>query len=81
MLDDLTSTQARTCRRRRKATVQPPPREATPLWAEDPATDKSLEGHPEEVFWDKVAIASVTAAVLVGVAIGVPLGIYLHGTL
>jgi len=81
MLDDLTSTPARTSRRRRKATDQPPPREATPLWKEQLATDESLEAPPEAVFWDKVAIVSVTAAVLVGVAIGVPLGVYLHGTL
>lgn len=81
MLDELTSTQTRTSRRRRQATDQPPPREATPLWAEELATDESLEPPPKAVFWDTVAIVSVTTAVLVGVAIGVPLGVYLHGTL
>jgi hypothetical protein len=81
MLDDLTSTQARTSKRRRKATNQPPTHEAAPLWAEELATDESIEAPPEVVFWDKVAIVSVTAAVLVGVAIGVPFGVYLHGTL
>lgn len=81
MLDDLTSTQARSSRRRRKATDQPPSREATPLWEEQLATDESLDAPSEAVFWDKVAIVSVTAAVLIGVAIGVPLGVYLHGTL
>lgn len=81
MLDDLTATPARSSRRRKRATDQPPPREATPLWTEELATDKSLEAPPETVFWDTVAIISVTAAVLVGVAIGVPLGVYFHGTL
>ena len=81
MLDDLTATPARSSRRRKRAPDQPPLRESTPLWTEELATDESLEAPPEAVFWDTVAIISVTAAVLVGVAIGVPLGIYLHGTL
>lgn len=82
MLDDLTSTPARSSRRRKRTTDQPsPPREATPLWTEELATDEALEAPPKAVFWDTVAILSVTTAVLVGVAIGVPLGVYLHGTL
>lgn len=81
MLDDLTATPARSSRRRKRATDQPPPREATPLWTEELATDESLEAPLKAVFWDTVAIVSVTSAVLVGVVIGVPLGIYLHGTL
>lgn len=81
MLDDLTSTPARSSRRRKRTTDQPLPREAAPLWTEDLATDEAIEAPPKVVFWDTVAIVSVTTAVLVGVAIGVPLGVYLHGTL
>ncbi|HBP5511295.1 hypothetical protein FA341_15100 [Pseudomonas aeruginosa] len=81
MFDDLRPASARSSRRRRHATDQSPSREATPLRAEELVSDKPLEASSKAVFWDTVAIASFTTAVLVGGAIGVPLGIYLHRTL
>lgn len=55
MFDDFTPAPARSSRRRRHATDQSPSREATPLRAEELASDKPLEAPSKAVFWDTVA--------------------------